>query len=331
MSLMAMTTTTYTTGYNLVEKIRDYLTGLANNPWSNDDEQTDKTWSSGWVAGSGKFLETSLTILGRTLRYRFFAEPFGAPVEHRFRHTGIDPTAGAYANVATHPCLQDYYGPGSPCYGCSTPHDAVSRDLYFFTFDDSDLEGSFVAVVAQYSSTEYMNFAFGLPHLDDEFQSGYNYGQAVWPGGQFSVYEWSDMTSELTQWQPFHSAKLCAAKTMMWFNGAAGTSGTHYFQNIWADNSYTWATNNQTDSHNDRMAIALRPITFADKRMMVKPTVFWSNTAGNGQYPVGTLPVYILPFTGLTTATQYTWGGSTYIVFPNNITSQDYGFAFRIA
>jgi hypothetical protein len=344
--LMDMTTTTYTTGYNFVEKVRDYVTGTLTNTWTNDAEETDKDWDTsvpytGWEAGNGKYLQISRTHFTRAMTYRFFADPYGAPTMHRLWHSLIDPNDIAVNTNTATPAWEQNRLNSSPYFGFSMPHDATSRTLYFFTPNDATYEGSFICAVMKYSDTEYASMAWGLPILDTEFQTGYDYGQSFWHGGYSTTAAaglWSSMDSNLNDhWWPWYSIQQYPGGVwndldLMYWNGQEGQVGTHYFQNLFIDNDWTWGVGDAVGGYFDKMNLAVRSVTFSDKRMAIKPVVFWKETGGGGTaYPVGTLPVYIIPFTGLSIAEQVSWGGNTYICFPNNTSTSDYGFAFRIA
>jgi len=114
------------------------------------------------------------------------------------------------------------------------------------------------------------------------------------------------------------------------------TANTSYY-NSW-DANYdrrlpTWRNStyvNATTVIYNTLYYAIQLNSWTGKRTMIQPMVYMMRYPDSVYYPLGTWPVFLIPFTGLGMGDILTYGAEQYMVFPDSFNVRQNGIAFRI-
>lgn len=328
---MALPILTYTReatindGYDLLVKLESFASGLG---WTTEI-QHDKDWTDtgggvyGWTAGSYDFLEIKSTGYGsHNLVYRFRWEPVTPSTRGDLFYSLIDPNNPTYDTSSTWPHLQDRVNTTTAYARGSFPDGAFADGAYFFG------NARFIAVLSGLYTTAVASFCVGLPELLPELQIepeiSFLFPQQYYPTAS-AAYYWDSLTSNASNWQGLWGYPATGS-VFQWYKESVNSSvSNNVTTNIISEFSSTPAG----DFNN--LEYLVKYNTFSDKRVGAQPTVILKNASTGQWFPAGQMPFIIIPYAGLSIASEITYGSDTYRAFPTLQQSDNYGIAFRTA
>lgn len=289
--------------------------------WTIDQYLTSQEWKYNagtyeWMAGNEDFLQIRSAGYGnQNMVYRFRAFGEGSdPQAEKLYVKGIDPNHTAIESISTHPVDQNAYNTAVyVSYLSLSP--GTTPTLWLFGNDK-------ILIMINKTTTEFIQgFVVGSPELFDPAEDE-GFFVATSTNGNNYNYKWYDYASQSSYYNsPFYGYPN---QTLAWYDGA-GRSSTD-----WKYNAEFYYNDNPGGSFN-KLTRAVGANNFTGKRTLIKPTVFVKRQSDGVWFPLGTLPVYLIEFAGLTIGETLTYGTEQYLAFPNSITTRKYGFAVRIA
>jgi hypothetical protein len=314
-----------TDGKDWLSKLRTFATGQG---WTGADYQTSVQWSSGWIAGSGDFLQLESTCYGSCDKavYRFFVENHDAN-EDQLDHSAN--TTNSYAGVVDTPMVQDRWGGQVDMYGTSMPSSAQGIDKAWFFGN-----GNYIYAVAQFDDYIVPTWHMGTIDLYPEYRTRTDC--AFWGTSNYQEYPlvrnfaWNLHDPDF--WWPgllpsWDYAGALAYFDCVYFSGQAQNrtdEGASY--SFWIEDTaqtergaYNWCKN---------VARTYGPNA---RRIAFKVDFFGLDTSLGQVVPLGKTPFYVIPFNGLAPGDTITENGMSYLCFPFCFTWFNLGFAFRIA
>ncbi len=328
-----------------LEDLKDFAVARG---WTNESYQTGVSWLDtgggvyGWSAGSGSgygdFLQISSDGYNsvQKLRYRFFAE--SGTGEHKVTWNMIDP---AYNVPSSASASKPYNTTNQGCVSIYTYYGVLS-------FPDSSFPGCwfigndrFLAWEAEVvTAAALMSGACGTFELLLEYQNLADELSCRWPGFyRQSNTKWDDyLASPAWFGAPMTRYLGDVGNTdylIYWDSQGAAGGGTYNTRFTYAtscgkmsgDTAQAWGTSGEFGR--DRYVIENSGNVYSNKRVLVKPKVYLRHSDGKWM-PGGTLPVYNTYTAGLAMGEQITYGGQTFVCFPNGIGSYNYGHCYDI-
>jgi len=290
--------------------------------WTIDSYQVSKDWTGSWVAGTSDFLQISSTGYGtQDIINRFHFEGTGVdPLAEECYFSGTKPGFGTPASIATIPVKQDQLS-ASGNLSIGLPSGA-HIGCWFFGND------KILIAVDQVTTTFAIFWICGSIEMFDPSQDCFVSFTSLWKYYVFEKY--------------YNAGSNPSAWSSPWFDTiATGTTSTCRYWWDGAARNYTEIKISSGFTYDDspnpngvgftKLSYAVQANAFSGKRVLIKPTVFGKIASTGLWYPVGTLPLYNMVYSGLTFGEQLDYGGETYICFPNCFQSRKYGTAFRIA
>jgi hypothetical protein len=325
-------------GRGWLEDLKDFAVAKG---WSNESYQTNVQWGDtgggvyGWIAGSGDFLQISSTGYGsQKLRYRFYA--VAGTGEHTITWQLIRPAFNAVDSAKSslpyattdHHCVSQFNNsmvislPNTTYPGC------------WFIGNDRFIAWENEVV----SSNVLVSGAVGTFELHLEYQNIANELACRWPGFyRNSATKWSEYATYPDNFTP-PNARLGITDNsdyIIYWDGA-GRSGTGTdnaslgYATTCApigDEPSNWSVS-QFGRDNQTVKYSLN--SYSNKRVLVKPKILLRDSADSFWTPAGSMPFYNTSVQGLAMGEQITYGGNTYICFPNGQGTYTYGRAYPI-
>ena len=300
-----------------------FRTFALDQGWTIDAYEVSKDWLGpspySWKAGTSDFLQISSNGYGtQDIIARFHFQGTGADaLAEKCYFTGIKPGYGTPVNtLATIPAKQDsytYYNEGS----IGMPSGA-HIGCWFFGND------KILMAVDQVTTTFAIFWWCGSIEMFDPAQDCFvNFTSLK----NSSYYKYYNAVAEQAQWNSpwFEVPAISSGLGPYWWNGA----GKNYTE-IKLSSGFTDADGLSISAGGfTKLGYVVQANAFSGKRVLIKPTVF--GLKNSLWYPIGTLPLYNMVYSGLTFGEQIDYGGETYICFPNCFQTRKYGTAFRIA
>lgn len=325
-------------GFAWLEDLKDFA--LAQG-WSIEDYQTSVQWGDSgggvydWIAGSGDFLQIYSSGYNgvQKLRYRFYVQ--SGTSEDIITWQLIDPaestvdsaiSALPYASTSHH-CVSAY----SRSQVISLP-DTTFPGCWFIGND------RFIAWEAEVvTAAAIVSGAVGTFDLLYEYQNLAGELAGRWPGFQREVsYKWSDYLTNPTQFLSplrFLGSTTSADYNIYWRSAGRAGAGTENALFAYAvsccptnDTPTTWTTSN---FGRDNYMVQYGLNAYSNKRVLIKPKIYLKD-ADDQWMVAGTFPLFNTSIYGLAMGEQITYGGKTFICFPNGIGTYTYGHCYEI-
>ena len=324
-------------GRGWLEDLKDFAVARG---WNNDDYQTDVQWGwdggqYDWIAGTGDFLQISSTGYGsQKLRYRFYA--IAGTGEHIVTWNLVHPSYNAVDNAkSTLPYK-------------TTDHHCVSEAVYMqdMSLPNSTFPGSwfigndrFIAWEAEcVTSSVLVSGAIGTFDLMLEYQNIANELACRWPGfyrhPATKYSDWETSPEAFTAPNALLGSAQNADYIIYWAAQGCAGSGTDNSYLKYATTCCPYSGDEPTSWSNsqfgrDNYIVKYGANAYSNKRVLVKPKILLRDSDGKWM-PAGTMPLYNLPYQGLSMGDQITYGGRTFICFPNGIGTNSYGHCYDI-
>jgi len=325
-------------GQEWLEELKDFAIAQG---WSAESYQTNVQWGDtgggvyGWVAGTGDFLQLYSTGYNATqkLRYRFYAAP--GTSETTITWQMIDP---AYSAVSSAISNLPYSTTAHHCV-CEFAQSQV------ISLPDSSFPGCwfigndrFIAWEAEVASgTALVSGAIGTFDLMLEYQNIAGELACRWPGFYRSTgIKWNQYGSTP---QSFLAPGAYLGHTgnvdLVTYWRSAGRSGDGADTAVLAyaatcvpagDTPASWTSGS---FGRDSYIVQYSLNSYSNKRVLVKPKIMLRDADGKWM-PAGTMPLYNTSVAGLAMGEQITYGGRTFICFPNGIGTYTYGHCYDI-
>ncbi len=331
-----------------LSKLRDFAIAQG---WDGTDYQTSVTWDeispyTGWIAGSGDFLQLTSTCYGSCDKavYRFYAFNYAAneDILYNTAHT----TDSYSTNTATWPTsssnslCQDRWGAYDNQHFTSMPSSVHGIDKAWFFGN-----GNYIYAVAQYDDYLIPTWHIGTIDLYSDYQSRTDCafcGWSMWNGDPLGrVWDQHEEDRWFCGLLPSYSlstVELYAQFDAVYFSGQAqnryyeGAAYSWWHQGgLYYDPGSSAREQRELGRYNFCKNV-IRTHGPNARRIAFKPDFFARDVEGNGDIvPLGKVPFYIIPFNGLAPGDTITENGYTYMCFPFTFTYVNRGFAFRIA
>ncbi len=291
--------------------------------WTIDDYQVSKDWLGpspySWKTGTSDFLQISSNGYGtQDIICRLHFQGTGSDPDSETCYIyGTKPGFGTPDNTKSIiPAKQDAYNYSSN-YGVIGLPSGPHIGCWFFGND------KVLIAVDQVTTSFIIYWWCGSMEMFDTSQDCFAcYTSNIYSGER----KYYNAGSQQANWNaPWMEIKdLSGDKGSFWWDGEGRgleiklSSGFSAADTVSNSVSFT------------KLAYAVQANAFSGKRVLIKPTVFGKITSSNLWYPVGTMPLYHMVFSGLTLGEQIDYGDETYICFPNCFQTRKYGTAFRI-
>ena len=292
--------------------------------WNSDAYETSKDWLGpspySWKAGTSDFLQLSSNGYGTQdiiVRFHFEGTVADALSEYCYFH-GTKPGFGTPVNtLATIPVLQNAYTVYQNFSKCGLPSGS-HIGCWFFGND------KILIVVDQVTTTFAILWWCGSIEMFDPSQDCF----VCWTSDvSNSTPKYYNAVAEQAQWNsPWYDVPaLISGSGSYWWNGA----GKSYTEINISSGFTVGDTISISAAGFTKLGYVVHANAFSGKRVLIKPTVF--GLKSSLWYPIGTMPLYNIVYSGLTFGEQINYGSETYICFPNCFHTRKYGTAFRIA
>lgn len=293
--------------------------------WTIDAYEVSKDWLGPspytWKAGTSDFLQISSNGYGTQdiiARFHFKGTGEDALAEQCY-FSGVKPGFGTPVNtLSTIPVKQNSYSlysdasiglPSGSHIGC-----------WFFGND------KILMAVDQITTTFAIFWWCGSIEMFDPAQDCFVMFTSLTTANYIKYY---NAVSQQSYWNSpwFDILAISTGLGQYWWDGA----GRNYSE-MKITSGFTYADSPSPSGVGfTKLSYVVQANAFSGKRVLIKPTVFGKITSSGLWYPVGTMPLYHMVYSGLTFGEQIDYGGETYICFPNCFQARKYGTAFRIA
>lgn len=320
-----------TSHHDVLAKLKTFAEaqGWTTDYYYNESVQWGATGGSppyGYISGSESAMGLYSNGYGsNNIIIRFRCEASGSlPQNEWYWATGIKPAAGRTLDTdsLTDPLniAADYFT--HPWYAKTSLSPGTMSAVWFFG-DDKRI----ITVIAVDSSFVLFQY-FGIPVLFDESDPGVY--SCINPRSQNVNYYWYNAWSEVGG----------SAYQFPWERVVTGGGWVNTYDAAYAntDGLFRHGTSCNSDvelgsgvGYFNDCNYAIKLNSWTGKRTLIKPTVFLERQSDNIWYPMGTYPVYYLPFSGLGIGDVISYGAEDFMCFPNIYSTRLNGVGFRIA
>lgn len=305
---------------DVLSKIRTFALGKG---WTSVEYQTAKAWTNlgagvyGWTAGNNDFLQlNSIGYGSQDMTYRFYAEGTALdPLQEWLDCVLTNPNNKVYGTSSTNPWLQNIINAST--FRSISLSPGTMTALWIFG------NQQFIIAVIQVSTTVFQMLYFGTIELFNTAETEFN----IIAINQFNAsYKWHQAETHPNYWYLLLGG-IQIIYDNFWMDAALRSMATYYSQNVMLDKLVIMSGG----SYN-KLTPVINRNAYSDKRILIKPTVFYLRPSNSIRYPVGNYPFYFINFQGLTAGQVLIYGSEEYIAFPAAFpTSDKFGIAFRIA
>lgn len=306
----------------IADFIDDLRTAALAFGWTVDDYQTNKNWSSGWVAGTENFLQLSSGgwggNQGMVFRFRSTADGY-------LYFKVIDPNYPTYSSISTHPVFQNSWAPDSSPTSYTYSRFNLPTGSYpgnYFYGNDK-----FIACHIQVYTSVVFSFAFGTIDLFKPYRAQTNDLIFMWSGSAGNSYTYDQVFTTPTQWNCWTGWVAGATQQrIVWWDGASRYTDCQISTAPVRNETYSSIIGNFT-----KYGKCLTFNEFSGRTMALSPTCFIKKTSSGLWEPVGHYPCAVINFANLNIDEEITYGTETYRVMPTLFNSYPYGVAYRTA